>query len=51
MRFVSSAMNEQLPMNRMNKSNAKIMLTVFFDCEEVVHHEFAPQGQSVTWQF
>jgi len=32
---------------RMSKSNVKTMLTVFFDCEEVLHHEFAPQGPTV----
>jgi len=27
------------------------MLTVFFDCEGVVHHEYAPDGQAVNKEY
>ena len=29
------------------RSNVKVLLTVFFDCNGVVHHEFLPQGRTV----
>jgi len=29
------------------QSSVKVMLTVFFDCEGVIHHEFLPHGQTV----
>ena len=29
------------------RSNVKILLTVFFDCNGVVYHEFLPQGRTV----
>ncbi|KAA1414566.1 hypothetical protein F0U47_20875, partial [Nocardioides antri] len=29
------------------RSNVKVLLTVFFDCNCVVHHEFLPQGRTV----
>jgi len=29
-------------------SNVKVLLTVFLDSRGVVHHEYAPQGQTVT---
>ncbi|UYV74964.1 hypothetical protein LAZ67_12001915 [Cordylochernes scorpioides] len=29
------------------RSNVKVLLTVFFDCRGVVHHEFLPQGRTV----
>jgi hypothetical protein len=32
---------------RQVQSKAKVMLTVFFDHEGVVHHEYAPEGQTV----
>ena len=28
-------------------SKIKAMLTVFFDCEDVVHHEYTPPGQTI----
>ena len=28
-------------------SNVKVLLTVFFDCNGVVHNEFLPQGRMV----
>ena len=31
---------------RQVRSNVKVMLTAFFDSRGVVHHEYAPQGQS-----
>ncbi|UYV61439.1 SETMAR, partial [Cordylochernes scorpioides] len=37
---------------RQVRSNVKVLLTVFFDCRDVVHHEFLPQGRTVnniTW--
>ena len=33
---------------RQSRSNVKVMLTVFFDHEGVVHHEYAPPGQTIT---
>ncbi|UYV63473.1 hypothetical protein LAZ67_2004165 [Cordylochernes scorpioides] len=32
---------------RQVRSNVKVLLTVFFDCRGVVHHEFLPQGRTV----
>ena len=32
-------------------SNVKVMLTVFFYSRGVVHHEYAPQGQTVTKEY
>jgi len=29
----------------------KVMLMVFFDCHGIVHHEFAPEGQTVNAVF
>ena len=29
------------------RSNVKVLLTVFFDCNGMVHHEFLPQGITV----
>ncbi|UYV62166.1 hypothetical protein LAZ67_1008078 [Cordylochernes scorpioides] len=31
---------------RQVRSNVKVLLTVFFDCRGVVHHEFLPQGRT-----
>ncbi|UYV74999.1 hypothetical protein LAZ67_12002048 [Cordylochernes scorpioides] len=31
---------------RQVQSNVKVLLTVFFDCRGVVHHEFLPQGRT-----
>ena len=33
---------------RQSRSIVKVMLTVFFDHEGVVHHEYAPPGQTIT---
>ncbi|UYV78256.1 hypothetical protein LAZ67_16000691 [Cordylochernes scorpioides] len=32
-------------------SNVKVLLTVFFDCRGVVHHEFLPQGRTVNEEY
>lgn len=32
---------------RQVRSNVKVLLTVFFDCRGMVHHEFLPQGSTV----
>lgn len=32
---------------RQVRSNVKVMLTVFFDFNGIVHHEFLPQGQTI----
>ena len=32
-------------------SNVKVLLTVFFDFNGVVHHEFLPQGRSVNKEY
>jgi histone-lysine N-methyltransferase SETMAR len=36
---------------RQVRSNVKVMLTVFFDQEGIVHHEYAPQGQTITKEY
>jgi len=33
---------------RQSRNNVKVMLTVFFNHEGVVHHEYAPPGQTIT---
>ena len=33
------------------RSNVKVSLTVFFDCNGVVHHEFLPQGRTVNKKY
>ncbi|XP_049522073.1 protein GVQW3-like [Dermacentor silvarum] len=36
---------------RQVRSNVKVMLTAFFDSRGVVHHEYAPQGQTITKEY
>lgn len=36
---------------RQVRSNVKVLLTVFFDCNGVVHHEFLPQGRTVNKEY
>ena len=36
---------------RQVRSKTKVMLTVFFDCRGIVHHEFAPENQTVTKEY
>ncbi|UYV84567.1 hypothetical protein LAZ67_X002630 [Cordylochernes scorpioides] len=36
---------------RQVRSNVKDLLTVFFDCRGVVHHEFLPQGRTVNMEY
>ncbi|UYV70805.1 hypothetical protein LAZ67_8000693, partial [Cordylochernes scorpioides] len=36
---------------RQVRSNVKVLLTVFFDCRGVVHHEFLPQGRRVNKEY
>ncbi|UYV64669.1 hypothetical protein LAZ67_3001608 [Cordylochernes scorpioides] len=36
---------------RQVRSNVKVLLTVFFDCRGVVHHEFLSQGRTTTEEF
>ncbi|UYV84814.1 hypothetical protein LAZ67_X003595 [Cordylochernes scorpioides] len=36
---------------RQVRSNVKDLLTVFFDCRGVVHHEFLPQGRTVNKEY
>ncbi|UYV77400.1 CSNK1A1 [Cordylochernes scorpioides] len=33
------------------RSNVKVLLTIFFDCSGVVHHEFLPQGRTVNKEY
>ena len=33
------------------RSNVKVLLTVFFDCNGLVHHEFFPQGRTVNKEY
>ena len=35
----------------MQRSQVKVMLITFFDHQEMVHHEFDPQGQTVNQHF
>ena len=37
--------------SRMQCSQVKVMLITFFDHQEMVHHEFVPQGQTVNQHF
>ncbi|UYV63328.1 hypothetical protein LAZ67_2003761, partial [Cordylochernes scorpioides] len=44
--------HEPRPKNaRQVRSNVKVLLTVFFDCRGVVHHEFLPQGRTVNKEY
>ncbi|UYV75779.1 hypothetical protein LAZ67_13001318 [Cordylochernes scorpioides] len=36
---------------RQVRSDVKVLLTVFFDCRGVVHHEFLPQGRTVNKEY
>ena len=36
---------------RQSRSHVKSMLIIFFDCEGVVHYEFAPGGQTVNKKY
>jgi transposase/AraC-like DNA-binding protein len=36
---------------RMSRSNVKTLLTVFFDYKGIVHHEYAPPGQTVNKEY
>ncbi|UYV60743.1 hypothetical protein LAZ67_1002089 [Cordylochernes scorpioides] len=36
---------------RQVRSNMKVLLTVFFDCRGVVHHEFLPQGRTANKEY
>lgn len=36
---------------KMTRSKTKVMLLVFFDSEGVVHHEYAPQGQTINKEY
>ncbi|XP_049267279.1 protein GVQW3-like [Rhipicephalus sanguineus] len=36
---------------RQVRSNVKLMLSAFFDSRGVVHHEYAPQGQTITKEY
>ncbi|UYV61163.1 hypothetical protein LAZ67_1003663 [Cordylochernes scorpioides] len=36
---------------RQVRANVKVLLTVFFDCRGVVHHEFLPQGRTVNKEY
>ncbi|UYV82536.1 hypothetical protein LAZ67_21002715 [Cordylochernes scorpioides] len=36
---------------RQVRSNVKVLLTVFFDCRGVAHHEFLPQGRTVNKEY
>ena len=36
---------------RQVQSNLKVLLTVFFDCNGVVHHEFLTQGRTINKEY
>ena len=38
-------------MVRQSWSHIKSMLIIFFDCEGVVHYEFAPRGQTINTEY
>lgn len=43
---------EQRPKKaRQSRSNVKTMITVFFDQDGIVHHEYAPRGQTVNKEY
>ncbi|KAJ4425689.1 hypothetical protein ANN_27885 [Periplaneta americana] len=52
---VAAKTNEILPDRpkkaRQVRSKIKVMLTVFFDVRGIVHHEYAPEGQTVTKEY
>ena len=33
------------------RSNMKVLFTVFFDCNGVMHHKFLPQGREVSKEY
>ena len=33
------------------RSNVKVLLTIFFDCNDVVHHELLPQDRMVNKEY
>jgi len=37
--------------SRKSKSKIKVMLLVFYDCHGIVHHKFAPEGQTANAAF
>ena len=36
---------------RQVRLNVKVLLTVFFDCNSMVHHEFLPQGRTASKEY
>ena len=36
---------------RLQKSKVKTMLVYFYDSKGIIHHEFVPEGQTVTGSF
>ena len=38
-------------MARQSRSHVKSMLIIFFYCEGVMHHEFAPRGQAINKEY
>ena len=36
---------------RQSRRHVKSMLIIFFDCEGVVHYEFAPRGQTINKEY
>ena len=36
---------------RQVRSNVKVLLTVFYDCNGVVHYEFLPQGRTINKEY
>jgi hypothetical protein len=33
------------------RSTVKVLLTVFFDCRGIVHHSYAPEGQTINKEY
>jgi len=42
---------KQFEEGREDRSNVKVLLTVFFDYDGVVHHEFLPEGTTVNKEY
>jgi len=48
---VEHSMSPRPKKARQERSNVKVMLIPFFNSRGVVHHEYAPQGQTVTKEY
>ena len=44
-------LNESVQKSKDRHVNVRVLLTVFFDCKGLVHHEFLPQGNTVNKEY